>query len=115
MLKYLNELVEEVHRRASRKGYEFRTVGIKIVKSDFSIESRETSYSSYQNRQESIATVIESLLDKFSFLNPEDNNNNTASKDASRLTVRKVGIKLSNLARIAKIRPPQQKTLLEYM
>ena len=114
LLKYLNELVEEVHRRASRKGYEFRTVGIKIVKSDFSIESRETSYSSYQNRQESIATVIESLLDKFSFLNPEDNNN-TASKDASGLTVRKVGIKLSNLARIAKIRPPEQKTLLEYM
>jgi DNA polymerase IV (DinB-like DNA polymerase) len=114
LLKYLNELVEEVHRRASRKGYEFRTVGIKIVKSDFSIESRETSYSSYQNTQESIATVIESLLDKFSFLNPEDNNN-TASKDASGLTVRKVGIKLSNLARIAKIRPPEQKTLLEYM
>ena len=114
MLKYLNELVEEVHRRASRKGYEFRTVGIKIVKSDFSIETRETSYSSYQNRQESIATVIESLLDKFSFLNPEDNNN-SASKDASGLTVRKVGIKLSNLARIAKIRPPEQKTLLEYM
>ena len=114
LLKYLNELVEEVHRRASRKGYEFRTVGIKIVKSDFSIESRETSYSSYQNRQESIATVIESLLDKFSFLNPEDNNN-TVSKDASGLTVRKVGIKLSSLARIAKIRPPEQKTLLEYM
>jgi DNA polymerase IV (DinB-like DNA polymerase) len=104
LLKYLNELVEEVHRRAR----------IKIVKSDFSIESRETSYSSYQNRQESIANVIESLLDKFSFLNPEDNNN-SASKDASGLTVRKVGIKLSNLARIAKIRPPEQKTLLEYM
>jgi nucleotidyltransferase/DNA polymerase involved in DNA repair len=113
LLKSLNELVEEVHKRASRKGYEFRTVGIKIVKSDFSIESRETSYSSYQNRQESIATVIEILLDKFSFLNPEGNN--TVSKDARGLTVRKVGIKLSNLARIAKIRPPEQKTLLEYM
>src|SRR5918995_3537520 len=112
LLKYLNELVEEVHRRASRKGYEFRTVGIKIVKSDFSIESRETSYSSYQNRQESIANVIESLLDKFSFLNPKDNG---GSNDASRLTVRKVGIKLSNLARVAKIRPPEQRTLLEYM
>lgn len=112
LLKYLNELVEEVHRRASRKGYEFRTVGIKIVKSDFSIESREISYSSYQNKQESIANVIESLLDKFSFLNPEDN---TVSTDASGLTVRKVGIKLSNLARITKIRPPEQKTLLEYM
>jgi DNA polymerase IV (DinB-like DNA polymerase) len=112
LLKYLNELVEEVYRRASRKGYEFRTVGIKIVKSDFSIETRETSYSGYQNKQESIATVIESLLDKFSFLNAEDN---TVSIEASGVTVRKVGIKLSNLARIAKIRPPEQKTLLEYM
>ena len=112
LLKYLNELVEEVHRRASRKGYEFRTVGIKIVKSDFSIETRETSYSGYQNRQESIAAVIESLLDKFSFLNPKDS---TLPIDANGLTVRKVGIKLSNLARIAKIRPPEQKTLLEYM
>jgi DNA polymerase IV (DinB-like DNA polymerase) len=112
LLKYLSELVEEVYRRASRKGYEFRTVGIKIVKSDFSIETRETSYSGYQNRQESIATVIESLLDKFSFLNPKDS---TVPIDANGLTVRKVGIKLSNLARIAKIRPPEQKTLLEYM
>ena len=112
LLKYLNELVVEVHRRVSRKGYEFRTVGIKIVKSDFSIESREISYSSYQNKQESIATVIESLLDKFPFLNPKDN---SGSNDASGSTVRKVGIKLSNLARVAKIRPPEQKTLLEYM
>ena len=112
LLKFLNELVEEVYRRASRKGYEFRTVGIKIVKSDFSIETRETSYSGYQNRQESIAAVIESLLDKFSFLNPKDS---TLPIDANGLTVRKVGIKLSNLARIAKIRPPEQKTLLEYM
>jgi DNA polymerase IV (DinB-like DNA polymerase) len=112
LLKYLNELAEEVYRRASRKGYEFRTVGIKIVKSDFSIETRETSYSGYQNRQESIAAVIESLLDKFSFLNPKDS---TLPIDANGLTVRKVGIKLSNLARIAKIRPPEQKTLLEYM
>src|SRR5918994_1064033 len=112
LLKYLNELVEEVYRRASRKGYEFRTVGIKIVKSDFSIETRETSYSSYQNKHESIANVIESLLDKFSFLNPKDNG---GSNDASGLTVRKVGIKLSNLAPVAKIRPPEQRTLLEYM
>ena len=112
LLKFLNELVEEVYRRASRKGYEFRTVGIKIVKSDFSIETRETSYSGYQNRQESIAAVIESLLDKFSFLNPKDS---TLPINANGLTVRKVGIKLSNLARIAKIRPPEQKTLLEYM
>jgi nucleotidyltransferase/DNA polymerase involved in DNA repair len=112
LLKYLNELVEEVYSRTSRKGYEFRTVGIKIVKSDFSIETRETSYSSYQNKQESIANVIESLLEKFSILYPEKN---TASINDSGLTVRKVGIKLSNLIRIGKIRPPEQRTMLEYL
>src|SRR5215203_447578 len=112
LLKYLNELVEEVYSRTSRKGYEFRTVGIKIVKSDFSIETRETSYSSYQNKQESIANVIESLLEKFSILYPEKNN---ASINDSGLTVRKVGIKLSNLIRLGKIRPPEQRTMLEYL
>jgi DNA polymerase IV (archaeal DinB-like DNA polymerase) len=112
LLKYLNELVEEVYSRASRKGYQFRTVGIKIVKSDFSIETRELSYSSYQNKKESITAVIESLLEKFPFLYGKEKN---GSKDASALTVRKVGIKLSNLVHIAKIRPPEQKTMLEYM
>jgi DNA polymerase IV (archaeal DinB-like DNA polymerase) len=112
LLKYLNELVEEVYSRTSREGYEFRTVGIKIVKLDFSIETRETSYSSYQNKQESIANVIESLLEKFSILYPEKNN---ASINDSGLTVRKVGIKLSNLIRIGKIRPPEQRTMLEYL
>ena len=112
LLKYLNELVEEVYSRTSRKGYEFRTVSIKIVKSDFSIETRETSYSSYQNKQESIANVIESLLEKFSILYPEKNN---VSINDSGLTVRKVGIKLSNLIRTGKIRPPEQRTMLEYL
>jgi DNA polymerase IV (DinB-like DNA polymerase) len=112
LLKYLNELVEEVYSRVCRKGYEFRTVGIKIVKSDFSIETRETSYSSYQNKQESIANVVESLLEKFSILYPEKN---TASISTSGLKVRKVGIKLSNLIRIEKIRPPEQKTMFEYL
>jgi DNA polymerase IV (archaeal DinB-like DNA polymerase) len=112
LLKYLNELAEEVYSRTSRKGYEFRTVGIKIVKSDFSTETRETSYSSYQNKQESIANVIKSLFEKFSILYPEKNN---ASINDSGLTVRKVGIKLSNLIRIGKIRPPEQRTMLEYL
>jgi DNA polymerase IV (DinB-like DNA polymerase) len=112
LLKYLNELIEEVYSRANKKGYQFRTVGIKIVKSDFSIETRELSYSSYQNKQESIAAVIESLLDKFPFLYHEEKN---AFKNTSTLTVRKVGIKLSNLIRLAKVRPPEQKTMLEYM
>jgi DNA polymerase IV (archaeal DinB-like DNA polymerase) len=108
--KYLNELVDEVYERANRKGYEFRTVGIKIVRSDFSIETRETSYSNYQNKQESISYVIEDLLDKFSFSSFSHHKHNTTNT----FTVRKVGIKLSNLIRIEKKKPPDQKTLLDY-
>ncbi len=109
LLKHLHELVEEVYDRVSRKGYEFRTVGVKIVRSDFSIETREMSYSNYQNKQESIENVIEGLLDKFPFLFPEN-----SPANVNTLTVRKVGIKLSNLIRIQKKKPSEQKTLLEY-
>jgi DNA polymerase IV (DinB-like DNA polymerase) len=110
ILKYLNELADEVYERANRKGYEFRTVGVKIVRSDFSIETRETSYTNYQNKQDSISSVIEDLLDKFSFSSFSPHKNSTTNT----FNVRKVGIKLSNLIRIEKKRPPDQKTLLDY-
>ena len=81
-----------------------------MVRSDFSIETRETSYSNYQNKQESISSVIEDLLDKFSFSSFSPHKNSTTNT----FTVRKVGIKLSNLIRIEKKKPPDQKTLLDY-
>jgi DNA polymerase IV (DinB-like DNA polymerase) len=114
ILKYLNELVDEVYDRISRKGYEFRTVGVKLVSSDFSIETRETSYSNYQNKRESIANVIEGLLDKFSFLSYFSSSSPPSLSNYTTLTIRKVGIKVSNLIRIDKKKPPEQKTLLEY-
>ena len=110
ILKYVNELVDEVYDRVSGKGYEFRTVGLKLVKSDFSVETRETSYSNYQSAKESIASVVEGLLSKFSFLSSESNNYGDTT-----LTVRKVGVKLSNLISIEKKKPPQQKTLMDYI
>ena len=103
ILKYLNELADEIYERLRGHGYEFRTVGIKLVRSDFSIETRETSFSNYQNNKESILSVIEGLLDKFSF-----------GDSMPGTTIRKVGIKVSNLIRIEKKKPPQQKTLLDY-
>ena len=110
ILKCVNELVDEVYERVSGKNYEFRTVGLKLVKSDFSVETREMSYSNYQNSKESIAGVVEGLLNKFSFLSSEFNN-----RDNTTLTIRKVGVKLSNLISIEKKKPPQQKTLLDYI
>jgi DNA polymerase IV (DinB-like DNA polymerase) len=122
ILKYLNELVDEVYERATSKGYEFRTIGIKLVKSDFSIETREISYSNYQNARESIASVLEGLLNKFSLLSSpasndydKKNGNNDNNNNATTVTIRKVGIKLSNLINIEKKKPPEQKTLLDYI
>ena len=68
ILKSLNQLVDEIYERIRRQRYEFKTVGVKLVRSDFSIETRETSFSNFQNKRESIASVIEGLLDRFSFV-----------------------------------------------
>ena len=106
ILKYLNELVDEIYERVRQSGYDFRTVGVKLVRSDFSIETKETSFPNFQNKRKSIASVIEGLLDRFSFFD---------STTTSVTAVRKVGLKISNLVRIEKKKPPlEQKTLLDY-
>ena len=99
----LTELVGELYERVARREYRFKTVSVKIVRSDFSVETRETSYSNYQSRKESIASVIEGLLDRFSF------DDNTAE-------IRKVGLKVSKLVRLENKKPSalKQKTLLDY-
>jgi hypothetical protein len=53
--------------------------------------------------------VSEALLDKFSFWSSD-----TKNPAAKTLTVRKVGIKLSNLIHIEKKNPVEQRTLPEY-
>ena len=83
------------------------------MRSDFSIETREISFSNLRNDRESIASVLEELVDRFSLLDNtgNDNNNNT-----SKLAFRKVGIKISNLVRSEKQKnQSQQKTLLDYI
>ena len=112
ILKYLNQLVDEIYERIRRQGYEFKTVGVKLVRSDFSIETRETSFSNFQNKRESIASVIEGLLDRFSFVDSTTTTTTTITRTLP--TVRKVGIKVSNLVRIEKKKPLTQKTLLDY-
>jgi DNA polymerase IV (archaeal DinB-like DNA polymerase) len=117
ILKSLNQLVDEIYERIRRQRYEFKTVGVKLVRSDFSIETRETSFSNFQNKRESIASVIEGLLDKFSFVGSTSSSPSSSSTTIitrTLPTVRKVGIKVSNLIRIEKKKPPTQKTLLDY-
>src|SRR5919199_6624539 len=102
ILQYLNMLVDEVYERVTTHGYMFRTIGVKLVRSDFSIETREISFSNLRNDRESIASVLEQLVNRFSF--DDDDNANPAT--------RKDGIKISNLVRLEKKKNPyQQKTL----
>ena len=104
IIQYLNGLVDEVYERVRRQGYQFRTVGIKLVRADYSIETREVSFPNSRNDRKSIALVLEKLVDRFSF-----NDNNTT------IAFRKVGIKITNLIRVEKKKPPEQKTLLDYL
>jgi nucleotidyltransferase/DNA polymerase involved in DNA repair len=99
----LHDLVDDLYERVSRHEYRFKTIAVKIVRADFSIETRETSYSNYQTRKESIASVIKGLLDRFSF-------------DDNKAKIRKVGLKVSKLVRLEKRKPSalKQKTLLDY-
>ena len=103
ILNNLVDLVDELYERAQKRGYLFRTVGIKLVRTDFSIESREHTYQELQGSRESISNLIKDLLAKF-----------TLSDD--RPAIRKTGLRISHLERREKIqkRTAMQKSLLEF-
>jgi DNA polymerase IV (archaeal DinB-like DNA polymerase) len=86
IVKMLYDLVDEVFERANRSDYLFRTIGVKLVRTDFTIETRETSYENFQTTRESISSVVETLADRFSYLDDKP-------------PIRKVGLKLSHLIR----------------
>ena len=94
----------ELYERITKQRYEFRTVGVKLVRADFSVETRDVSFPFFQNRRESIVSVIDGLLQRFSL-----------DRNRASLPVRKVGLKVSNLVRIEKKKPPEQKSLLDYV
>ncbi|MGA9743445.1 MAG: DNA polymerase IV [Nitrososphaeraceae archaeon] len=84
VVEILYDLVDEIFERAIRSDYLFRTIGVKLVRADFTIETRETSYENFQTTRESISSVIETLADRFSYLDDKP-------------PIRKVGLKLSHL------------------
>jgi DNA polymerase IV (DinB-like DNA polymerase) len=89
-------------------------VGIKLVRTDFSIETRETSYDSHKNDRKSIESAIDKLLDRFNLTKNEDNNENELATKKI-LPIRKVGVRVSNLIRISsKMKINAQRTLLDY-
>jgi DNA polymerase IV (DinB-like DNA polymerase) len=119
ILEYImDELVDDLYNKINRKGYEFKTVGLKLVRSDFTIETRETTFTVYKNDKESIVSVISSLLERFHI----EEKVGIAGDDAeitnlgrSYMPIRKIGLKLSNLSRINRKSSNNQKTLLDFM
>ncbi len=108
ILKGLTSLVNELYEKVNENGYEFRTVGIKLVNVDFTIVTKEKSYTSYQNKRESISSVVKYLLDKCSFIDESETNTSAA-------LIRKIGLRVSNLIRMEKKKSIKQKSLLEYV
>ena len=112
---FLKELVDKLYERVTNNGYQFRTVGIKLVRTDFSIETRETSYVTYKRDRKSIESVIDGLLERFSLENKSGIDDTTTSTEKI-LPVRKIGLKVSNLIRQDnKNFQLTRKTLLDYI
>ena len=120
----LYELIDELIERIKNNKYQFRTVGIKLVRTDFSIETREKSYSNYQTERKSIESILEELLKKFILedsLSSSSTSTTNSKKNSSNkiLPIRKVGLKVSNLMAIdnnsKKDIQFRQMTLLDYV
>jgi DNA polymerase IV (DinB-like DNA polymerase) len=100
---HLEELVDEIYQRVRNHGYLFRTVGIKLVRTNFSVESRVTTFEEFRNDTESISSAIGQLLDKFEL-------------SENKPPVRKVGLLVTHLVReeIIQRNKNVQRSLLDY-
>ena len=99
----LDELVDDIFQRVREHGYLFRTVGIKLVRTNFSVETRVTTFGEFRNDSESISSVLGRLLDKFEI-------------SENRPPVRKVGLIVTHLVRqeIIQKKKNAQRSLLDY-
>lgn len=110
LLVYFDALTNELFGRIEKRGYRFRTVGIKLVHADFVVETRERSYQHYQESRQSISNVIPSLLRKFYSTVPDSQEEGQVDRDTIEkstlnadtellidVPIRKIGIRISNL------------------
>ena len=119
----VNDMADDIHERVRRKGYEFKTVGIKLVRTNFSIETREITFSSYKKDKESITSVMGTLLNRFSLDDDDDSSeefskggiHTTGSFDVNSMYVRKLGIKVSNLSKIDRDGKNPQKSIMDFV
>ncbi len=100
---HLDGLVDEIYQRVRGHGYLFRTVGIKLVRTNFSVETRVTTFEEFRDSRGSISSVIGKLLERFDLT--ED-----------RPPVRKIGLFVTHLAReeVIKNKKNAQRSLLDY-
>ena len=100
---HLDDLVEDIYERLREHGYLFRTVGIKLVRTNFSVETRVTTFEGFRNDSQSISSAIGRLLDKFEL-------------SENKPPVRKVGLLVTHLARkeIVQREKNAQRSLLDY-
>jgi DNA polymerase IV (archaeal DinB-like DNA polymerase) len=100
---HLDDLVEDIYERLREHGYLFRTVGIKLVRTNFSVETRVTTFEGFRNDSQSISSAIGGLLDKFEL-------------SENKPPVRKVGLLVTHLARkeIVQREKNAQRSLLDY-
>ena len=101
--KHLDGLVNEIYQRVRGQGYLFRTVGIKLVRTNFSVETRVTTFEEFRDDNDSISSAIGKLLDKFDL-------------SENRPPVRKIGLLVTHLVReeIIKRKKNAQRSLLDY-
>ncbi len=128
LLAHLNTLVDGLYGRIQKRGYRFRTVGVKLVHADFTIETREISYSRHQDTKQSIKDSIPGLLQRF-YLSAGEIQEMEGDKDiaeqlpsnnrihlATDVPIRKIGIRISNLIRNQVVRGSMdQSSILDYL
>ncbi len=100
---HLDELVQDIHQRLREHRYLLRTVGIKLVRTNFSVETRVTTFEEFRNDSESISSAIGRLLDKFEL-------------SENKPPVRKLGLLVTHLIReeIVQKKKDAQRSLLDY-
>lgn len=108
---FLKFMIDDIYEKTQIKGVKFRTVGIKLMRLDFSIATREITFSSYQDKKESIASSIIKLVEKFNL----DFESTTEPFNLKSTGIRKIGIKISNLAKINDDELKLQKKILDYI
>ncbi len=91
----ISKMVPELYLRLGELGLSYRTVGIKVVYSDFKVVTRDTSFNNPKIDHESIVSGVDALLDRIDY----------------HLPIRKVGLRLSSLSE----RGPRQTRIEDWL